>query len=202
MCQPSSGAPDEPLSGEVGEPAPEVVSTELLHSNPRFDLRRDVVRLPSGVTQDLVWVDHPGAVGIAAVDETGRLVLVRQYRHAVRQDLLEIPAGRLEPGEDRLQAAMRELEEEAGLRAAHWRLLQDIVPAPGFASERLSIFLARGLSSAGPFAARCDEDEELSQERHAPLDVLAGLTTDAKTLIAAALLLPALAREVQHPPAD
>lgn len=181
---------------------PELVSSELLHRNARFDLRRDVVRLPSGLTQDLVWVDHPGAVGIAAVEEDGRLVLVRQYRHAVKQQLLEIPAGRLEPGEDRLQAAIRELEEETGLRAAEWRLLQDILPAPGFASERLSIYLARGLSPAGPQAAACDADEELSLERHAPGDLLAGLTTDAKTLIAAGLLLRAPSRAAEAPLAD
>jgi ADP-ribose pyrophosphatase len=189
---------------EPGQAAagPELVSSELLHHNSRFDLRRDVVRLPSGLTQDLVWVDHPGAVGIAALEDDGRLVLVRQYRHAVRQDLLEIPAGRLEPGEDRLQAAIRELEEETGLRAAEWRLLRDIVPAPGFASERLSIYLARGLSPAGPGAANCDEDEELSLERHAPRDVLAGMTTDAKTLIAAAMLLRIDGIDDEPPPAD
>lgn len=181
---------------------PELVSSELLHANARFDLRRDVVRLPSGLVQDLVWVDHPGAVGIAALDEDGRLVLVRQYRHAVRQLLLEIPAGRLEPGEDRLQAAMRELEEETGLRAAEWRLLQDIVPAPGFASERLSIYLARGLVQAGPQAAACDEDEELSLERHTPRELLGGLTMDAKTLIAAAILLHLASADVEEPPAD
>lgn len=176
-------------AGAGASPAARVLSSELLHHNSRYDLRRDEVVLASGLRQDVVWVDHPGAVGIAAVDEAGRMVLVRQYRHSVRADLVEIPAGRLEPGEDRLQAAMRELEEEAGLRAGEWVLLQDIHPAPGFASERLTIYLATRLVPAGPGAAQPDSDEEFQQLRLSPAEVVAGATTDAKTLIAALLLL-------------
>lgn len=187
--RPASGpSPTEPGSGADRSGA-RVLKSELLHHNARYDLRRDEVELASGLKQDVVWVDHPGAVGIAALDEHGRLALVKQYRHSIAAELLEIPAGRLEPGEDRLQAAMRELEEEAGLRAGEWTLLQDIHPAPGFASERLSIFLATRLVPAGPDAARPDSDEEFEHLRLTPAEVLAGATTDAKTLIAALLLL-------------
>lgn len=170
-----------------GGPA-RVLSSVLLHHNSRYDLRRDDVELASGLRQEVVWVDHPGAVGIAAMDEHGRMVLVQQYRHSIRAELVEIPAGRLEPGEDRLQAAMRELEEEAGLRAAEWTLLQDIHPAPGFASERLTIYLATRLVHAGPNGARPDSDEEFHHLRLTPEQVLCGATTDAKTLVAALLL--------------
>ncbi|MEY4774047.1 MAG: ADP-ribose pyrophosphatase [Planctomycetota bacterium] len=168
--------------------SPQLLSSVLVHTNTRYSLRRDEVVLPSGKHQDVVWVDHPGAVGIAALDPDGRMVLVRQYRHSIRQDLVEIPAGRLEPGEDRLQAALRELEEETGLRAAEWELLQDIHPAPGFASERLTIYLATRLVPAGADAAQPDEDEEFELVRLSPAEVMSA-TTDAKTLIAAALLL-------------
>ena len=96
-----------------------------------FDVVATQLTLPSGVRQDLWVVEHPGAVAISAIDERGELLLVRQYRHAARDLLLEIPAGRLEPGETPLEAARRELREETGL-AGRFRPLAgalDGVPA-------------------------------------------------------------------------
>jgi ADP-ribose pyrophosphatase len=140
------------------------------------------------MAQDVAIVEHPGAVAVAALDEQGRLTLVRQYRPAAGDWLTEIPAGRLEPPESPLEAAQRELEEEAGLSAAHWTLLREFFPAPGFCSERVYLFLARELSSVGPNRRPPDPDEELEILHMAPSEVLASSIRDAKTLLAAALL--------------
>ncbi len=147
------------------------------------------VRLPSGKKQDLWVVEHPGAVAIAAVLEGGELLLVRQYRHATRRWLIEVPAGRIERGEEPLDAARRELEEETGQRAAEWRELTSFYPAPGFCSERITLFEARGLSPAPAGGPTCDADEEIELVRMRPSELLEGVACDAKTMIAAALLV-------------
>ncbi|MEM7518552.1 MAG: NUDIX hydrolase, partial [Planctomycetota bacterium] len=118
-----------------------------LHTGRIFDLVSERVRLPSGLEQELDVVVHGGAVAIAALREDGKLVCVRQYRHAVGQMLVEIPAGRLEAGEEPLTAARRELEEETGFRAASWRERLRLIPAPGFCSERIVLFEARDLEA-------------------------------------------------------
>jgi ADP-ribose pyrophosphatase len=177
-------APTEP------SPSVEVLGQELLLRSRVFDVRAHHIRLPSGREQRLTLVEHPGAVAIAARFEDGRLALVRQYRHAARRWMLEVPAGRLEPGEDPLAAARRELEEETGLRAERWRRLQSFYPAPGFCTERLHLFLAEGLSPAPAAGRLCpDDDEELTQERLRPEELLARGPEDAKTLILASLLV-------------
>jgi len=150
-----------------------------------FDVVATQLTLPSGVRQDLWVVEHPGAVAISAVDENGELLLVRQYRHAARDLLLEIPAGRLEPGEAPLAAAQRELLEETGHRARAWRELYTFYPAPGVTSERIFLFEARELE-AGP--ARPDADEELELVRMRPEEILR-VARDGKTLLAALLEL-------------
>jgi ADP-ribose pyrophosphatase len=150
---------------------------------------REEVVLPSGLRQDIETVTHPGAVGVAALDENGDLLIVRQYRHACGDWLAEIPAGRVEPGENRLAAAMRELEEETGHRAASWELLVEFFAAPGFCSEFLSLYLARGLVHVGPDAKSADHDEELAVERISADRILAEGSQDAKTLIAASLIV-------------
>jgi ADP-ribose pyrophosphatase len=127
-------------------------------------------------------------VAVAALDEEGRLLLVRQYRHPAGEWLVEVPAGRVEPGEPELDAARRELEEETGYRAESWSLLRRFWPAPGFCSERMSLFLARGLTPAGAQRRPHDPDEELELLRWTPAEVLAR-ATDAKTLLAASGLL-------------
>jgi len=169
-------------------PAVETLSSELLLHGPIFDVREESARLPSGLKQELLVVDHPGAVCIAPVLPGGELLLVRQYRHAVGDWLVEIPAGRLEEGEDPLAAARRELEEETGHRATRWRELLVFHPAPGFSSEHLVLFEARGLEPIPGGGRACDADEELELVRARPAEILAGMTTDAKTLLAAHLL--------------
>lgn len=166
-----------------------VLSSRTVHTGRIFDVVREELELPSGLRQDVEIVDHPGAVAIAALDDEGRLLLVRQYRHACGDWLLEIPAGRVERGEDRLTAAMRELEEETRHRAASWELLVEFYAAPGFCSELLSIYLARGLVHVGDAAKSADDDEEFELERLAAPRVLELATQDAKTLVAASIVL-------------
>ncbi len=154
-----------------------------------FDLVRESIVLPSGLRQELTIVDHPGAVAIAAIDANGDLLLVRQYRHACGDWLLEVPAGRVEVGEDRLAAAMRELEEETGHRARSWEVLREFYAAPGFCSERLTLFLAKDLVEIESGAKEKDHDEELDLVRRSPGSLFDADIRDAKTLIAAALLV-------------
>jgi ADP-ribose pyrophosphatase len=113
-----------------------------------------MVAMPDGDTVGREVVEHPGAVAVLALDEAGRVLLIRQYRHPVSALLWEIPAGlRDVDGEPPLAAAQRELLEEAGYRAAHWRVLADFFSSPGIITERLRIFLARGLTEV-PAAER------------------------------------------------
>jgi len=172
-------------------PPVELLRSTHLHRGPVFDVVRDHVRLPSGREQKIDVVRHGGAVAIAARRPTGELVLVRQYRHAVGDWLLELPAGRLEPGEAPLCAARRELEEETGLVAERWSELTRFFAAPGFCSEELVVFLAEGLRPAGTGRREPDADEEIELEERTPAQILAGAARDAKTLLAAALLLGA-----------
>lgn len=179
------------------DPRVEIVSSRTVFTGRVFAIVEESVRLPSGLRQDLALVVHPGAVAIAAEDERGELVLVRQYRHALGRWLLELPAGRREGGEEPLTAARRELEEETGFAAREWTLLQEFVPAPGFCSEVIWIFHARGLTPVANRKAH-DADEEFELERHSPAALLAGATDDGKTLLAAALLERIRARARDH----
>lgn len=133
-------------------------------------------------------VEHPGAVAVVAVDQQGQVVLVRQYRHPVGRPLDELPAGKLEPGEDPLLAAQRELEEETGLVAGSWREIGDFFTAPGFADERMHLYLALDLR---PGQVNPDEDEDLQTFRLSLRDAARaaaeGRFHDAKTV--AGLLL-------------
>jgi 8-oxo-dGTP pyrophosphatase MutT (NUDIX family) len=118
-------------------------------------VRRDTVTMPDGTHADRELTEHPGAVAIAALDEADRVLLIRQYRHPVGALLWEIPAGlRDVAGEPLLATAQRELLEETGYRAADWGVLTDFLTSPGSSTERVRVFLARGLT----------EDEEASLE--------------------------------------
>jgi len=172
---------------------PRVQSSAVLLSGRIFDVVREVIELPSGLRQDLTIVRHPGAVGVVALQPDGRVALVRQYRHAVGRDLLEIPAGRLEPGEDPRRAALRELEEETGLRADSLESLGSFFPAPGFCSEELHLFLARELAPAGPERAPHDADEELATVMLPLPEALERCSQDAKSWIGLARAMARLA---------
>ena len=136
---------------------PEVVASRIVHHGRVVTVRVDDVRLPDGRIVAREVVDHPGAVVIAALDAHGCITLVRQYRHAVGDRLLELPAGTLEPGEEPLETAMRELREEAGLVAGRWDRLGTFFSSPGFLREEMYAFLARDLQSV-PAEPETDED--------------------------------------------
>jgi ADP-ribose pyrophosphatase len=167
-------------------PAPAVISSRSVYEGKIVNLRVDEIALPQGGTATREVVEHPGAVVIAAVDDSGQVYLVSQYRHAVGRNLLELPAGALEDGEEPLFAAQRELGEEAGLAAQEWIALGCFYSSPGFANERLYAFLAQGLSAV---ESTPDFDEDLTVVKYPLDDLLRHLAeiTDAKTL--ATLLL-------------
>ncbi|MEM7310569.1 MAG: NUDIX hydrolase [Planctomycetota bacterium] len=167
----------------------ELLASRSVFQGRIFELVEESVRLPSGLRQDVVVVDHPGAVCVAPLLASGELLLVRQYRHAAGAWLTEIPAGRLEPDEPRQAAAERELEEETGHRATRWELLEDFYAAPGFCSERMTLFLASGLEEVPGGGLAADDDEELELVRARPSELLAGASCDAKTILAAAVLV-------------
>lgn len=128
------------------DPRP-VVSSETVYRGLVWDVRRDVVDLGAAglVRRDLI--DHPGAVAVVALDENDRVALIQQYRHPVETYEWEVPAGLLDlPGEPPHVTAARELAEEADLLAAEWQVLMDYPTSPGYTSEQIRVFLARGLS--------------------------------------------------------
>jgi len=173
---------------------PEVVASRIVYRGRVVTVRVDQVRLPDGQTVMREVVDHPGAVVIAALDVHGYVTLVRQYRHAVGDRLLELPAGTLEPGEEPLQTAMRELREEAGLLAGRWDQLGSFFSSPGFLREEMHAFLARDLQSV---AAEPESDEDITLVRRSLLALLAGPdeVPDSKSLATLLLVERHLAAE-------
>ena len=152
----------------------------------------DTVELENGKTSTREVVHHHGGAGVAALNDQGEVYLVRQYRYALARELIEIPAGKLEAGEDPFEAAQRELGEEAGLQAASWRDLGHIIPTCGYCSEIIWLYAAKDLTDV---RQHLDPDEFLSVFT-LPLDtaarmVLDGEITDGKT-VAALLKLKAL----------
>lgn len=139
-----------------------VVGSELaLETGRVIDVRRDEVRGVGGETFTRDVVVHPGAVGVIALDEADRVLLVHQYRHPVGHRLFEPPAGLLDvDGEDYLAAAQRELYEEGHVRARDWRLLVDAFTSPGMTTEALRIYLARRLTQVRESERHAGVDEE------------------------------------------
>jgi 8-oxo-dGDP phosphatase len=130
---------------DIVEQWPVASSDELLRSRI-VTVRNDKVRMPDGQFAEREVVQHPGAVGVLALDDTDRVLMIRQYRHPIGHLLWEIPAGlRDVEGEEPWATAQRELAEEASYRARDWRLLADYYSSPGFSTERLRVFLARDL---------------------------------------------------------
>ncbi|QBE48517.1 NUDIX domain-containing protein [Leucobacter triazinivorans] len=138
-----------------------VLDSELLVRGRVWDVRRDRFEFGgSELVRD--YLDHPGAVAVLAIDADDRVLLIRQYRHAIGHRDWEIPAGLMDaPGEPGLSAAQRELAEEADLRAERWDLLLDLFLSPGGTSEAMRIFLARDLHRVDHDYVRADEEAEL-----------------------------------------
>jgi 8-oxo-dGDP phosphatase len=126
-----------------------VVASQPLLKNWLITVRSDKVRLPDDHYAERTVVTHPGAVAILALDDAQRVLMIRQYRHPVGRLLWEIPAGLQDTGgESPLQTAQRELLEETGYRASRWHTLLDYFSSPGYTTERIRIFLARGVEQA------------------------------------------------------
>jgi ADP-ribose pyrophosphatase len=143
----------------------QTVASETVYIGKIFALRTDEVLMPGGNTARREVVEHYGAVAVLALDDEGNLVLVHQYRHPLGRRLWELPAGLLDlDGEPPHITAARELQEEAGLAARDWRVLVDIVSAPGFSDESVRIYLATGLSDVGRPEGR-DEEADLTVHR-------------------------------------
>lgn len=166
-----------------------VRGTEVGFANDYLRVTLDTIVDPEGVGHSRVVVRPRGAVGVVALDDQDRILLVQQFRHAVQQQTVEIPAGILDmPGESKESAVARELAEEADVRAHLWKHLFKINPTPGFCSEEIDIFLARNLEPV----ALSDRIEREAEEAHmrqwwVPLDraveaVLGGKISDAKTI--------------------
>lgn len=163
-----------------------VISSRTVYRGPVFWVTTDQVQEPGGIRVRRDVIHHSGSVVVLAVDDSvspPRLLLERQYRHAARDYLWELPAGRIDAGEKPLPAAKRELLEETGYTADHWRRILYFYASPGFVAETMSVFMATGLRSgkAQP------EDDEIILKRMVSLPaamrmVLKGTIRDAKTI--------------------
>ena len=161
------------------------LSSEKIFDGRILHIRRDTVLLPNGHQSTREVVDHPGGVGVLALDDQDRVLIVSQFRYPYEEVLREIPAGKLEYGEDPAEAAVRELREETGAVAGSFQSLGELYPSPGYCGEIIRMYLARELSFGDTDP---DEDEFLGLER-VPFSqlveqVLFGEIKDAKTIAA------------------
>lgn len=161
------------------------VSRQDIFDGRIVTLHVDTVTLPDGNTALREIIDHPGGVGILAIDDEDRVFMVQQYRYAFSQAMWEIPAGKREAGEEPLVTAKRELQEEVGVTAERWLPMGELIPSPGCYAERLYLFMARGLTVGDTHP---DDDEFLTVSRVPFTELsqacLSGEIQDAKTVVA------------------
>jgi len=169
----------------------ETIQSETVFRGRVFNVRVDKMRLPNGKIFQIDVVEHRGAVTILPIDENDDAWLIRQYRHPIEQDLIELPAGVMNVGEDPLESAQRELREEIGMAAENLTLLGDFFLAPGYSTEQMYVFLATGLY---PAPLRPDEDENIEIVRIPVEDIMkyvkAGKIRDSKSLATLSLWRP------------
>jgi len=160
------------------------LSSRLAFDGALLEVRRDEVRLPDGKVAAREYVVHPGAVVILAFVDEETVLLERQYRYPKRRHFIELPAGKLEPGESPLATARRELAEECGFEAREWWRIAALDPCIGYSTEVIGLFGARGLSHVG---RELDEGEHLEHFEAKVADALEwvreGLITDTKTAL-------------------
>ncbi|MFF7684325.1 NUDIX domain-containing protein [Microbacterium sp. NPDC007973] len=153
----------------------EVVSTEVVYEGAVWDVRSDTVRYGDGeMTRQ--YVEHPGAAAVVAIDDEGRVVLIQQYRHPIKERDWEIPAGLLDvAGEPPIETAKRELTEEVDLEADRWQHLLSMHTTPGGNDEVVHLFLARGLRTVETDYEREHEESDMRVERVPLADVIDGV---------------------------
>lgn len=161
----------------------DLVDSQVAFDGHFFQVRSDTVRLSDGSLAPRQYVTHPGAVTIVAVLDNGDILLERQYRHPLRRVILELPAGKLDPGETPLQTGQRELLEETGYTARSWTPLGCMTPCVGYSSELLWYFVAEGLQFEG---TQLDEGELVDVVHYSPAAfeqaIRDGSITDSKTI--------------------
>lgn len=162
-----------------------LISSETIASGGMLTVKRDQVRLPSGNTSQREYVVHPGAVAVVPLLANGNVILERQFRYPLHRVFIELPAGKIDPGEDILVTGQRELMEETGYSASEWIKLSQVHPCIGYSNEVIHIYLARGLLKG---ARQPDEDESLEVFEASFADCLTmierGEITDSKTIVA------------------
>ena len=171
-------------NGEDGHLVETTISSRDVYRGQLLHIKSDRVRLPDGSEATREYVVHPGAAMIIPILPDGRLLMERQYRYPIGRVMLEFPAGRLDPGEDMLKTAQRELMEETGYRADQWEWLAEVHPIISYTTERIEIFLATGLVLERP---QLDAGEFLEtivvDFADAFARMKAGKITDVKTII-------------------
>ncbi len=160
------------------------VDSTLAYDGGFIKVYKDHARLPDGSVHPREYIAHPGAVAVLALLDNGKLIMERQFRYAPRREFIELPAGKIDPNEDILLCAQRELLEETGYVAAEWTHLTTSYPCIGYADERIESFLARGLTHQG---RQLDDGEflevfELSLEEAVDW-VRLGKINDSKTIV-------------------
>ncbi len=171
---------DENSQRELGQ----VNKVETVYAGRLFSFTVESVHLPNGVDTRMAFVRHPGSTAIVPLTGDRQVVMTRQYRHAVRKYLLEVPAGTMEPGEPPLDCARRELEEETGMAAGRMHALGRVHILPSYSDEVIHLYLAQDLT---PTAQRLDPDEIIELETHSLsrlMEMIAeGGITDALTIL-------------------
>lgn len=200
--QPSKARPDKKPKSvhSPADQAEELINSQIVFEGPLFRVLHDKLIEPGGKYSERDVIRHNGSVVILAVDKSKSksdpyIVMEHQYRHAARQFLWELPAGKLEPGEDPLLGAQRELEEETGYQAQKWKPLVEYYGSPGFLGESMKVFLAEGLL-AGEAHPEDDENIEFRLVRlSSVIDMIEkGGIKDGKTLCSVLLYARHLAR--------
>jgi ADP-ribose pyrophosphatase len=167
----------------LGDFAERKLDSTAVFEGEFLNVRRDSVTLPDGKQTSREYIVHPGAAVIIALTGAGHVVMERQYRYPLEREFLELPAGKIDPGEDPLETARRELLEETGYVASHWRHLGVMHPVISYSTERIEIFLAQSLTR---YSSRLDEGEFLEVFTVAlPMAIdwiRTGRVTDSKTI--------------------
>ncbi len=161
------------------------ISSELVYTGGVIKVYSDTVKTSKGTTAYRDVVRHMGGAGVIAIDSNDEIYLIRQFRYAIEEEIIEIPAGKLDAGEDPADAAARELTEEAGIKAEKIEPLGNIIPTCGYCDEIIYVYYATGIT---PAKQNLDEDEELTvfkmPLKQAVAAVLSGEIRDAKTAFA------------------